>query len=114
MEYDEAVRERLMAHPPLVCACCGRALDYAARTNGHNEAVPSLDRVDNHLGYTPANTVVTCRGCNRLKGNATLQDLDMIRRYIERHSVDHTHTAALADEAAARAIARTPPEEPTP
>ena len=84
MEHDGSLRDQLMAHPPSECACCGRSLDYSALSNGHNEAVPSLDRVDNAVGYTIANTAVVCRRCNRLKGDASLHDLVTISAYMNK------------------------------
>jgi len=33
-----------------------------------------IDRIDNHLGYTPENCVSCCYPCNKMKMNTTLED----------------------------------------
>lgn len=37
--------------------------------------VTSIDRVDNTLGYTPSNCVMSCMSCNKLKSHMTLEQI---------------------------------------
>mgnify|MGYP006929324870 CR=1 FL=1 len=47
---------------------------------------PSLDRIHNHLGYVPGNIAVISMKANRIKNNATLNDLRAVVAYMELHS----------------------------
>lgn len=47
---------------------------------------PSLDRIDNHRGYTPDNIAVISHRANALKTNATIEELKSIIQYIESYS----------------------------
>jgi hypothetical protein len=44
---------------------------------------PTLDRLDNHLGYVPGNVLVISHRANTIKGNATLDELNKIALYVE-------------------------------
>jgi hypothetical protein len=44
---------------------------------------PTLDRIDSRLGYTPSNILVISHRANTIKGNATIEELEMIADYIE-------------------------------
>ena len=41
----------------------------------HNDHAPSLDRVDNSKGYVPGNVAFISRRANRIKGDASLDEL---------------------------------------
>lgn len=67
-----------------ICDCCGRTLNHSA---GRNKALdnPSLDRVNNALGYIKGNVAVICWNCNQRKTDLTLEDLQRLIRYIKRY-----------------------------
>jgi hypothetical protein len=48
----------------------------------HTPYAPSLDRKDNTKGYTPENTRVISRLANRLKSDATLEQLEALVNYV--------------------------------
>jgi hypothetical protein len=66
---------------PLQCACCASALDYSRK---NRERSPSLDRVDNSRGYVTDNVKVICYRCNRLKFNASVEELKTVIAYMTR------------------------------
>lgn len=72
------------------CRCCGKRLEleYADRETRRfrsNPAAPSIDRVNNRKGYTRSNIAVICWECNFRKTDLTLEDLAMLRKYIENY-----------------------------
>ena len=87
LAFDERLFETLIETPPTVCACCGVALDYAVRSREESGRAPSLDRIDNAVGYVVGNVYITCLRCNRLKNNATFEEIQAIAAYVERHRV---------------------------
>ena len=71
------------------CQCCGKELHigYAPRETRSfrsNPAAPSVDRVDNHKGYTRENIAIICWECNYRKTDLSKEDLLMFLNYIER------------------------------
>lgn len=71
------------------CQCCGKelSLGYEPRETRRfrsNPDAPSIDRVDNHKGYTRENIAVICWGCNYRKNDLSKDDLVMFLNYIER------------------------------
>lgn len=54
-------------------------------TRGGAAPAPSLDRFDNAKGYTPENIVVISSRANRLKSNASLEELQAIVKYMEKY-----------------------------
>lgn len=79
--------QKALQPAPTNCACCGIALNYAPPKvrRGRDRGFPSLDRIDNRLGYTLDNVAVVCHACNTLKSNASIADLEMIIAYIRRN-----------------------------
>ena len=54
-----------------VCGCCGTAL----KLGGFDKFTsPSVERVDNDKGYTPANVVIICWGCNKTRGDRSVPE----------------------------------------
>ena len=47
---------------------------------------PSLDRVDNRLGYVKGNVAVISMDANRMKSDHTIETLRRVIEYIESHS----------------------------
>jgi hypothetical protein len=64
---------------PNVCPVLGIPLHREGRETWLN--APSLDRVDNTLGYTPDNVVVISRRANILKKDATIDELIALAQY---------------------------------
>jgi hypothetical protein len=53
-----------------VCAYSGRNMTLGA---AHLNTV-SIERIDSHVGYTPANTVLVCQAINRMKSDFGFED----------------------------------------
>lgn len=49
------------------------------------DCAPSLDRINNELGYVPGNVVVVSFRANRIKGNATIDELQKVVKFYEQH-----------------------------
>jgi hypothetical protein len=72
------------------CQCCGKELcleyrDRETRRYRSDPDAPSIDRVNNHKGYTRSNIAVICWECNFRKTDLTLEDLQMFRKYVENY-----------------------------
>jgi hypothetical protein len=89
---SDALFAKIKANPPTRCVCCGAAFDYSL-DKGHNNASASFDRVDNTRGYVEGNLAVICRRCNRIKADATADELSLIAAYIRAHG-DRNQCAA--------------------
>lgn len=63
---------------PERCPVLGTALDFS----GGEETVPSLDKMIPTLGYVPGNVSVISLRANRLKSDATVQELINILDYM--------------------------------
>jgi hypothetical protein len=79
-EFDQVIKPILMENPPSHCPCCGVELSYGT---GNRTTAASLDRLDATKGYTVGNVFIICFNCNRLKSNATMQDLERIMTYMK-------------------------------
>lgn len=66
---------------PLVCPVLGIPLRPGCRKN--HDASPSLDRIDSSKGYTPDNVWVISYRANRIKNDATLDELRRVVRALE-------------------------------
>lgn len=85
LEYDADLASVLAASPPTHCACCGKYLDYRmGKGRGKGYTSPSLDRFNNAEGYTAANVRIICGRCNHIKGDATVEELESVLRYMRR------------------------------
>lgn len=83
LDFSKTLRDVLMAQPPDKCACCHCNLDYSlGRGVSNRDKSPSLDRVNNSLGYTLDNTAVICMRCNRHKSDSTIKELELIIQYM--------------------------------
>lgn len=72
---------------PEYCPVLGIPLDR--RDYNHT---PSVDRIDNSLGYVAGNWIVVSRRVNRLKSNATLWELRRIADYYGGLNASHSIT----------------------
>lgn len=71
---------------PDVCPVFGTPFVVGdGETRGGAAPAPSLDRFDNAKGYTPENIVVISSRANRLKSNASLEELQAIVKYMEKY-----------------------------
>ena len=67
---------------PAVCPVLGLTLVPGGRSDNSM----SLDRVDSSKGYVPGNVQVISLRANRLKNNATLEELKALVSYMEKYS----------------------------
>jgi hypothetical protein len=51
------------------------------RLDGSIDELPSLDRFDNSRGYVPGNVIFVSRRANRLKGDATPDELQKLAHF---------------------------------
>jgi hypothetical protein len=70
---------------PTHCPVFGVALDPGAKSRADN--LPSLDRLDSTKGYVRGNVWVISWRANRLKSDATLDELRALVRAIEAQSI---------------------------
>jgi hypothetical protein len=59
-----------------VCPLLGLTLDYGAKKS--HDSCASLDRRDSSLGYTPENCKVVSFRANRIKNNATIEEMERL------------------------------------
>lgn len=77
---------------PKVCPVLGVELKVGAGLNGDNS--PSLDRINPSFGYVPGNIAVISYRANRIKNDATIEELDAVVRYVK--SFDNIHLAGAS------------------
>ena len=63
-------------HIPECCPLLGIKLDSSLPLRAHG--LPSLDRIDNSKGYVPGNVWIISFYANRLKSDATLEQMKML------------------------------------
>jgi len=62
------------------CPIFGMKLEF--NTAGFRENSPSIDRIDSTKGYTPDNIQIISWKANRIKGYASIQELEMLLAYL--------------------------------
>lgn len=82
MPYDVELEANLVSNPSLKCAACDVDLEYRINV-GRSHRSPSLDRKIPSKGYVVGNVFVICWGCNSLKSDATIEDLDNLLAYMK-------------------------------
>lgn len=60
---------------PMVCPVFGIEMRSCGNGGGPGDSSPTLDRIDSSKGYVKGNVWVISGKANRIKNNATLQDL---------------------------------------
>jgi hypothetical protein len=65
---------------PETCPALGIPIE---RIDGKKESSPSLDRKDPSKGYIKGNIVVISNRANRLKSDASLEEIELILRYMK-------------------------------
>jgi hypothetical protein len=69
---------------PDICPVLGITLIYPnALKNKRSPNSPSLDRLENHLGYVAVNLRVISFRANTLKNNATVNELEAVIQYMK-------------------------------
>lgn len=63
------------------CPCCGNEMQRAIGLLTDNS--PTLDKVVPELGYVKGNVVVVCWRCNRIKSDASIQELSRIADFYQ-------------------------------
>lgn len=66
---------------PTMCPLLGIPLQCSTSTSDNS---PSLDRLDNTLGYIPSNVWVISYKANRAKGNLSLEELILLVKSLEK------------------------------
>lgn len=69
-------------HIPKLCPVLGIEL---VRRSDDCDVAPSLDRANNSLGYVPGNVVVVSFKANRIKSNATINELRKVVEFYEQN-----------------------------
>lgn len=64
-----------------VCECCRQPFDFTP-LDGRTPSSASIDRFDPALGYTKSNSKLICYGCNALKRDATLQQIETLAAWM--------------------------------
>jgi hypothetical protein len=75
LTYDDLIK----AFTP-ICPVTGVELLWKCGHGKPQENSPSLDRIDSTLGYTPDNIWIISYRINRIKNDATLEELQMLVR----------------------------------
>lgn len=70
---------------PEFCPVFGVRLER--KPKGPNDWSPSLDRIDSSKGYVPGNVIVVSMRANRIKSNATPEELQQVARFYGRLSL---------------------------
>ena len=68
---------------PETCPLLGVKINYAAEGRGGSPNSPSIDRIDNSLGYISGNVWVVSWKANRIKSNATIDELYLIYKNLK-------------------------------
>lgn len=58
-------------------------IELSFRVKGRRESAASLDRIDNSKGYVPGNVRLVSNRANRIKSDATIEELEKIVRYMK-------------------------------
>lgn len=72
----------------LGCDCCGGEMLVGPKPQmGPALNSPTLDRINTHLGYVRGNVALICWRCNRLKSDASSDELRMIANWMDRRAL---------------------------
>ncbi len=63
---------------PDICPVLGIPLIYESGHGSNNDNYASIDRIDNALGYIPGNVAVISLRANKLKRDASLEELQLL------------------------------------
>jgi hypothetical protein len=76
--YNKKRFLKMMLQQEMRCGCCGKKMNL---NYGRRRRI-TVDRINPRLGYVKGNVGLICMRCNRIKNNATLKELRLIRRYM--------------------------------
>ena len=68
---------------PTVCPVLGIVLNYVVTSGKPEDNSPSIDRLNNNLGYVHSNVRVISNRANRFKSNATVEELLKVVAYMK-------------------------------
>jgi hypothetical protein len=68
-------------HVPTTCPCCGVPLRI--NPGRHGKDSPTIDRIDNNLGYVAGNVIFVCYRCNAIKSSATIEQLKTVAKWMQ-------------------------------
>lgn len=68
---------------PEFCPILGYKLEPSSKPGGDYNS-PSVDRIDSRKGYTKDNIQVVSNRANHIKGNATLEEIEKLHRWMVR------------------------------
>jgi hypothetical protein len=69
---------------PIYCPILKVKLEIG-KTSGPDDFSPSLDRIIPELGYVPGNVKIISMRANRIKTNATIEDIKNVLLYLKEH-----------------------------
>ena len=69
---------------PLTCPVFDTPIDWFKEGQGPSNDSPSIDRMKPDLGYAPGNVRIVSQKANRLKQNATKEELEAIVEYMDK------------------------------
>lgn len=64
----------------MTCPCCNRTMKVESKQA--ENASPTVDKIIPELGYIKGNIIALCYRCNRLKSDATPEELEMIAKFM--------------------------------
>ena len=70
---------------PLTCPVLGITLNWTLEGKGSPNDCPSIDRLDPAKGYVKGNVRIISQKANRLKSNASMDELEAILTYMKEH-----------------------------
>lgn len=70
-------------HVPKRCPILGLKLNFPVGGEGNSDHNWEIDRIKPDQGYVPGNVVVICRRANRIKNDATLDELKKMVAFLE-------------------------------
>jgi len=76
---------------PSHCPALGIPLNYNGEKSGFAPHSPSFDRIDPTRGYVPDNVLIISNRANKLKSNATTEELEALVRWVRSLSVTSQH-----------------------
>ncbi len=70
---------------PTNCPCCDNIMSFKPVGFGSvQNDTPSVDRINNNLGYISSNIIIICFRCNSLKKDATATELRRLADFIDK------------------------------
>ena len=83
LEFDLTTNYiRTLLEETKVCPVLGTKLTIGKANNWFDDS-PSIDRIDNTKGYVPGNVFVISNRANRIKNNATIDELEKLIQWLK-------------------------------